>query len=73
MLQAVVAIRFCPQLFQLRETPGDSNTCEHQPQHPFQLAYRMVFAMATLDSIIIYDTQVAMNESFGPSPEHAVP
>lgn len=27
-------------------------------QQPFQLPYRMVFAIATLDSIIIYDTQV---------------
>ena len=27
-------------------------------QQPFQLPYRMLFAIATLDSIIIYDTQV---------------
>lgn len=29
------------------------------PQQPFQLPYRMLFAIATLDSIIIYDTQVS--------------
>ena len=30
-------------------------------QQPFQLPYRMVFAIATLDSVIIYDTQVSLN------------
>lgn len=29
------------------------------PQQPFQLPYRMLFAIATLDSTIIYDTQVS--------------
>ena len=58
-----MAIRFCPQLFALRD--GDQGAelrgeLQQDPtmQLPFQLPYRMVFAMATLDSIIIYDTQV---------------
>ncbi len=58
LLQAVVAIRFCPQLFTLRDTAQSTDLPDDQQQHPFQLPYRMVFAVATLDSIIIYDTQV---------------
>ena len=62
ILQAVVAIRFCPQLFKLRDSsPGDvkSQPIEQANDNPFQLPYRMVFAVATLDSVIIHDTQVS--------------
>ncbi|DBB16492.1 hypothetical protein WJX82_009453 [Trebouxia sp. C0006] len=56
--KAVVAVRFCPQLFSLRDCPQQDNGLSgNQQQQPFQLPYRMVFAIATLDSIIIYDTQ----------------
>jgi chromatin assembly factor 1 subunit B len=45
----VVAVRFCPVLF-LKDL---NTTCPA----PFdQLPYKMVFAIATLDSVIIYDT-----------------
>ena len=45
------------------DDPADKqeNTAD---QKPFQLPYRMVFAIATLDSVIIYDTQVCTNGSF---------
>ena len=46
-----MAARFCPVLFDLRPLhETDNKACK--------LPYRMVFAVATLDSIIIYDTQV---------------
>jgi chromatin assembly factor 1 subunit B len=45
----VVAVRFCPVLF--RKDPSASCPA------PFnQLPYKMVFAVATLDSVVIYDT-----------------
>ncbi len=52
-------MRFCPQLFSLRDCPPqDKGLSDNEQQQPFQLPYRMVFAIATLDSIIMYDTQV---------------
>lgn len=46
-----VCIKFCPQLFQLRNFTEDSNP----PLIP--LPYRMVFAVATKSSVFLYDTQ----------------
>ena len=79
-MQPVVAVRFCSQLFKLRDPEGPDAAAGKQQGHcpisqegdqdashqqegttqqqPFQLPYRMVFAIATLDSVIIYDTQV---------------
>ncbi|KAH7622201.1 putative Chromatin assembly factor 1 subunit FAS2 [Nannochloris sp. 'desiccata'] len=45
----VVAVRFCPVLF--RKDPNASCPALYD-----QLPYKMVFAVATLDSVIIYDT-----------------
>ena len=53
MPKASVAIRFCPQIFALRRPSG----CEGSPQSLIRLPYRMVFAVLTLESIFIYDTQ----------------
>lgn len=45
----VTGVKFCPVLFRLQED---------QPASPhFDLPYRIVFAAATLDSVLIYDTQ----------------
>ncbi|KAK4416717.1 Chromatin assembly factor 1 subunit FAS2 [Sesamum alatum] len=44
----VVAIRFCPSTFSLR----GSNTSPF-----FKLPYRLIFAVATLNSLYIYDTE----------------
>ena len=41
------AVRFCPTRFRLRE--GEEN--------PFPFPYRIIFAIATQNSVIIYDTQ----------------
>ncbi|KAL3151977.1 hypothetical protein ABBQ32_001100 [Trebouxia sp. C0010 RCD-2024] len=39
--------------------PSTADGQQGTAQHPFQLPYRMVFAIATLDSIIVYDTEKA--------------
>ncbi|XP_043719312.1 chromatin assembly factor 1 subunit FAS2 isoform X1 [Telopea speciosissima] len=44
----VVAVRFCPIVFHLRDSKSDAY---------FKLPYRVVFAIATLNSVYIYDTQ----------------
>lgn len=48
--KAVVAVRFCPVAFKLRGSNKDSS---------FDLPYRLVFAVATLNSLYIYDTESA--------------
>ncbi|KAL8143478.1 hypothetical protein V2J09_016510 [Rumex salicifolius] len=48
----VVAVRFCPVAFSLRgSTTGSSGF--------FKLPYRLVFSLATLNSLYIYDTESA--------------
>ncbi|CAK9257791.1 unnamed protein product [Sphagnum jensenii] len=49
----VVAVRFCPLVFTLHSTVPE----EQQYNTSFSLPYRLVFAVATLDSLLIYDTQ----------------
>ncbi|CAN6458487.1 unnamed protein product [Victoria cruziana] len=44
----IVAIRFCPVTFSLRES---------NPTPFFKLPYRVVFAVATLNSLYVYDTE----------------
>ncbi|GLJ54099.1 hypothetical protein SUGI_1158460 [Cryptomeria japonica] len=44
----IVAIRFCPLVFTL---------CEENSDALFKLPYRVVFAIATLNSLYIYDTE----------------
>lgn len=44
----VVAVRFCPVIFTFHAT---------RPDAPFKLPYRVVFAIATLNSLYIYDTE----------------
>ncbi|CAI9292907.1 unnamed protein product [Lactuca saligna] len=48
--KAVVAVRFCPLAFSLR---GLSTSCSSS----FKLPYRLIFAVATLNSLYVYDTQ----------------
>lgn len=50
-LQPVVAVRFSPVLYCKRPHHVSDNAAFQQP-------YRMLFALATLDSVAIYDTQV---------------
>ncbi|KAH8868730.1 Chromatin assembly factor 1 subunit B [Schistosoma japonicum] len=54
----VVAVRFCPQPFQLR--PVDLNTTQNpsnQFTSLFNLAYRWLFCLVLEDSVLFYDTQ----------------
>ncbi|KAI3495432.1 hypothetical protein L1887_37772 [Cichorium endivia] len=46
--KAVVAVRFCPLAFSLRGL--SSSSC-------FKLPYRLIFAVATLNSLYVYDTE----------------
>ncbi|XP_048233272.1 chromatin assembly factor 1 subunit FAS2 isoform X2 [Ricinus communis] len=46
----VVAVRFCPMAFSLRESHSAGF---------FKLPYRLIFAVATLNSLYIYDTESA--------------
>ncbi|GJZ09167.1 chromatin assembly factor 1 subunit FAS2 [Tanacetum coccineum] len=46
--KAVVAVRFCPKAFGLRGLSTSSS---------FKLPYRLIFAVATLNSLYVYDTE----------------
>ncbi|XP_024992970.1 chromatin assembly factor 1 subunit FAS2 [Cynara cardunculus var. scolymus] len=46
--KAVVAVRFCPLAFSLRGLTSSSS---------FKLPYRLIFAVATLNSLYVYDTE----------------
>jgi len=52
----VVAVRFCPLIFQNASNDSQSNV----PQ-PFEnLPYKLVYAVATLDSVVLYDTSSSL-------------
>lgn len=50
----VVAVRFCPLLF----APSAKGGSAGAGAGCFGLPYRLVFAVATLDSVMVYDTEV---------------
>lgn len=54
--KATLAVRCCPVYFELRTKKGEDGSVETLP-NVFQLPYRMVFAVASEDSIFLYDTQ----------------
>ena len=64
-----MAVRFCPVLFAVasphEEAPAHQQPAaavgserETPPASPIRLPYNMVFAIATMDSVVIYETQV---------------
>ncbi|KAL4452332.1 hypothetical protein ABPG75_007994 [Micractinium tetrahymenae] len=69
----IVVVRFCPVLFERDNGKVAGQQQQQEPQaaadacaaaagaaaapHPFDLPYKMVFAVATLDSVVLYDTQ----------------
>eukprot|EP00249_Psilotum_nudum_P006045 c19416_g1_i1 orf=651-2081(-) len=55
----VIAVRFCPLLFTLRTSPGQKHEHDATCSDVFKLPYRLVFAVASLNSLFIYDTQSA--------------
>ncbi|XP_019118665.2 chromatin assembly factor 1 subunit B [Larimichthys crocea] len=54
--KATLAVRCCPVYFELRTKKGEDGSIQTLP-NVFQLPYRMVFAVASEDSIFLYDTQ----------------
>nr|XP_061827370.1 chromatin assembly factor 1 subunit B-like [Nerophis lumbriciformis]XP_061827371.1 chromatin assembly factor 1 subunit B-like [Nerophis lumbriciformis] len=54
--KATLAVRCCPVYFELRTKTGDDGSIQPLP-NLFNLPYRMVFAVASEDSIFLYDTQ----------------
>uniref|UniRef100_H3D8V4 Chromatin assembly factor 1 subunit B n=1 Tax=Tetraodon nigroviridis TaxID=99883 RepID=H3D8V4_TETNG len=54
--KATLAVRCCPVYFELRTKKGEDGSLETLP-NAFHLPYRMVFAVASEDSILLYDTQ----------------
>ncbi|XP_041856767.1 chromatin assembly factor 1 subunit B [Melanotaenia boesemani] len=54
--KATLAVRCCPIYFELRTKKGEDGLSQALP-NLFQLPYRMVFAVASEDSIYLYDTQ----------------
>jgi len=60
-----VAAKFCPQLFKLREVKRKGVTVTEgmapweKYQTVFALPYRMVYAVATANAVMVYDTQQA--------------
>nr|XP_020443757.1 chromatin assembly factor 1 subunit B [Monopterus albus] len=54
--KATLAVRCCPVYFELKTKKGEDGSAQPLP-NVFQLPYRMVFAVASEDSILLYDTQ----------------
>ncbi|KAF5903092.1 chromatin assembly factor 1 subunit B, partial [Clarias magur] len=54
--KATLAVRCCPVFFELRTKKLEDGTVQPLP-NAFQLPYRLVFAVASEDSIFFYDTQ----------------
>ncbi|KAF1382645.1 hypothetical protein PFLUV_G00145920 [Perca fluviatilis] len=54
--KATLAVRCCPVYFELRTKKAEDGSSQALP-NVFQLPYRMVFAVASEDSIFLYDTQ----------------
>ncbi|XP_072541327.1 chromatin assembly factor 1 subunit B [Salminus brasiliensis] len=54
--KATLAVRCCPVYFELRTKKAEDGSLQPLP-NAFQLPYRLVFAVASEDSIFFYDTQ----------------
>ncbi|XP_071004707.1 chromatin assembly factor 1 subunit B-like [Oncorhynchus clarkii lewisi] len=54
--KATLAVRCCPVYFELRTKKGEDGSAQPLP-NTFGLPYRLVFAVASEDSIFLYDTQ----------------
>lgn len=50
-----VAVRFCPKLFARLRPPHEIEEAEQL--QVFELPYRLIYAIATLNSVFVYDTQ----------------
>ncbi|KAI1899076.1 hypothetical protein AGOR_G00057750 [Albula goreensis] len=61
--KATLAVRCCPVYFELRTTKDEDGSVQPLP-NSFQLPYRLVFAVASEDSIFLYDTQQSLPFGF---------
>ncbi|EDO38692.1 predicted protein, partial [Nematostella vectensis] len=52
-----VAVRCCPAVFELRDSKESDKENSGRNSSLSKLPYRMVFAVATLDAVLLYDTQ----------------
>lgn len=59
-----LAVRFCPILFELKPIPREDEPLNDEPREQWQeysnlfnLPYRMIFAVATQNAVLLYDTQ----------------
>ncbi|XP_037542102.1 chromatin assembly factor 1 subunit B [Nematolebias whitei] len=57
--KATLAVRCCPVYFELRTKKAEDGSTQALP-NLFQLPYRMVIAVASEDSIFLYDTQQSL-------------
>lgn len=55
----IVAVRFCPVLFKPCSNAVQTAGAADEAAPAFGLPYRCVFAAATADSVLIYDTEVS--------------
>ncbi|MCO5554141.1 hypothetical protein L7F22_007667 [Adiantum nelumboides] len=53
----IVAVRFCPLLFSCHSKIEKESELDSNDTGVFKLPYRLVFAVATLNSLFVYDTQ----------------
>ncbi|XP_048397459.1 chromatin assembly factor 1 subunit B [Stegostoma tigrinum] len=56
--KATLAVRCCPVFFELRQPKVEDES--HKKMNIFKLPYRLVFAVASEDSVLLYDTQQTM-------------
>ncbi|XP_076857729.1 chromatin assembly factor 1 subunit B [Brachyhypopomus gauderio] len=61
--KATLAVRCCPVYFELRTKKEEDGSLQPLP-NVFQLPYRLVFAVASEDSIYLYDTQQTLPFGF---------
>ncbi|MCO5592394.1 hypothetical protein L7F22_046397 [Adiantum nelumboides] len=53
----IIAVRFCPLLFSCHSKIEKESEQDSDDTGVFKLPYRLVFAVATLNSLFVYDTQ----------------
>ncbi|KAG7257274.1 hypothetical protein CRUP_003971 [Coryphaenoides rupestris] len=58
--KATLAVRCCPVYFQLRTKQAQADGSTEALPNVFQLPYRMVLAVASEDSVYLYDTQQSL-------------
>uniref|UniRef100_A0A8C3QHJ0 Chromatin assembly factor 1 subunit B n=4 Tax=Passeriformes TaxID=9126 RepID=A0A8C3QHJ0_9PASS len=55
--KGTLAVRCCPVYFELRGASAKDETSPKSPPALFKLPYRLVFAVASEDSVLFYDTE----------------